>query len=130
MREKLEEIMEAVWRAEENQEYSVDLIKRRCATDIAEEDLAELEGQGFLVRTGGKVLFTEKGKALAGTIVRRHRLAEVLLNSILKLKDARADEIACKVEHTLLPEVEEAICTLLGHPRVCPYGNPIPQGTC
>ena len=27
-------------------------------------------------------------------------------------------------------EVEESICTLLGHPEVCPDGKPIPRGKC
>ncbi len=40
------------------------------------------------------------------------------------------EEVACKVEHSLVPEVEESICTLLGHPEVCPDGKPIPQGRC
>jgi DtxR family Mn-dependent transcriptional regulator len=26
--------------------------------------------------------------------------------------------------------VEESICTLLGHPRFCPHGKPIPMGEC
>ena len=46
------------------------------------------------------------------------------------LKDSCMEEIACKVEHSLLPEVEEAICTLLGHPDICPDGKPISPGRC
>jgi DtxR family Mn-dependent transcriptional regulator len=40
------------------------------------------------------------------------------------------EDIACKVEHSLLPEVEESICTLLGHPEFCPDGKRIPRGRC
>jgi len=40
------------------------------------------------------------------------------------------EEVACKVEHSLAPEVEESICTLLGHPEVCPDGKQIPAGRC
>ncbi|MBW1823766.1 MAG: metal-dependent transcriptional regulator, partial [Deltaproteobacteria bacterium] len=67
---------------------------------------------------------------LAESIMRRHRLGEVLVSSILKLKGAEMEEIACKFEHALLPEVEESICTLLGHPEMCPDGKPIPKGKC
>ena len=35
-----------------------------------------------------------------------------------------------KVEHSLVPEVEESICTLLGHPEFCPDGKKIPRGRC
>jgi len=33
------------------------------------------------------------------------------------------EKVACKGEHRLEPEVEESICTLLGHPGVCPDEN-------
>ena len=56
--------------------------------------------------------------------------AEMLVSSILKLKNSAMEEVACKVEHRLEPEVEESICTLLGHPEVCPDGKPIPKGRC
>ena len=62
--------------------------------------------------------------------MRRHRLAEVLVSSILRLKDSAMEEVACKVEHSLDPEVEESISTLLGHPEICLDGKPIPKGRC
>jgi len=31
---------------------------------------------------------------------------------------------------TYLTGLTEAICTLLGHPRECPHGSPIPEGEC
>ena len=65
---------------------------------------------------------------MARNVVRRHRLAESLFANILDLDAEKREEIACEVEHTLLPEVEEAICTLLGHPAICPDGKPIPLG--
>ena len=40
------------------------------------------------------------------------------------------EEVACKVEHSLDPEVEESISTLLGHPEICLDGKPIPKGRC
>ena len=46
------------------------------------------------------------------------------------MKSAEMEKIACQVEHCLLPEVEESICTLLGHPEICPDGKPIPKGRC
>jgi DtxR family Mn-dependent transcriptional regulator len=128
--EKEEEILEAIWCAAENKNYSIDDIKKRCIVDFTETDLAELEQQGLIVRSADKILFSGAGKGVAELIVRRHRLAEVLVSSILRLKDSAMEEVACKAEHSLAPEVEESICTLLGHPDICPDGKRIPKGRC
>lgn len=128
--EKQEEIMEAIWGAAENKNYSIDAIKKRCVIEFSEGDLTELEQQGMIVRNAEKILFSSEGKALGQAILRRHRLAEVLVSSILRLKNSAMEEVACKVEHCLAPEVEESICTLLGHPQICPDGKPIPKGRC
>jgi DtxR family Mn-dependent transcriptional regulator len=63
-------------------------------------------------------------------IVRRHRLAERLLADALKMTVQDVERDACEFEHVLAPEVTESICTLLGHPRECPHGRPIPEGDC
>lgn len=128
--EKQEEIMEAIWCAAENKNYSMDAIKKRCVVEFSEGDLTELEQQGMIVRNAEKILFSSEGKILGEAILRRHRLAEVLVSSVLRLKNAAMEEVACKVEHCLAPEVEESICTLLGHPGICPDGKLIPKGRC
>ncbi len=130
MNEKKEEIMEAIWTAGENKEYSIEDIKKRCVIDFSESDIQELEDEGLIVSNADKILFSKEGKAIGQAIIRRHRLAEVLVSSVLKLKDSSMEEVACKVEHCLEPEVEESICILLGHPGICPDGNPIPKGRC
>ena len=128
--EKQEEIIEAIWCAEENKNYTLDAIKKRCIVDFSEDDLSELEKLEVIVRSSDRILFSSAGKELAQAVMRRHRLAEVLVSSILRLKNAAMEEVACKVEHSLDPEVEESICTLLGHPEICPDGKPIPAGRC
>ena len=130
LNEKQEEIMEAIWCAGENKNYAIDAIKKRCIVAFTKADLAELEKQDLIVSHADKILFSREGKLIAEAIIRRHRLAEVLLSSVLRLKNSSMEEVACKVEHCLEPEVEEAICTLLGHPEICPDGKPIPKGKC
>jgi DtxR family Mn-dependent transcriptional regulator len=61
-------------------------------------------------------------------VIRRHRLTESLLTYVLGLPEEKADAIACDMEHTLPPEMERSICTLLGHPPFSPAGKPIPPG--
>lgn len=130
MIEKHEEILEAIWACAENRNSSMNAVRNRCAVDFTEADIIELERSALLVRDVGRLKLTEEGRVLARGIIRRHRLAEVLVTSILMVKNAEMEDIACRVEHSLQPEVEEAICTLLGHPEVCPDGKPIPKGVC
>ncbi len=128
--EKHEEIMEAIWSVCESSDCSVETIRKRCPVDFSGEDLLWLEQRGLIVKHADKISLSDKGKTLAEKIIRRHRLAEVLLSSILMLKKADMEKIACQVEHSLQPEIEESICTLLGHPEFCPDGKPIPRGKC
>lgn len=125
-----EEILEAIWATAESDNATLDAIRKRCHVAFSARDLDTLEQQELIIRNKDRVLFTSKGKHLAEGIIRRHRLAEVMLTSILKLKVSDMEEIACRVEHSLLPEVEESICTLLGHPEICPDGKAIPKGRC
>jgi DtxR family Mn-dependent transcriptional regulator len=93
----------------------------------ADEELVQL---GLVERWGGEVLLTAEGKGEAALAIRRHRLAERLLADVLTTEDAVLDDRACGLEHALFDGVDEAICTLLGHPTVCPHGKAIPPGKC
>lgn len=128
--EKLVEIMEAVWCAAEKNLNTSEAIQKNCTIEFDEADIEELEQRGLITKSDDTIVFTDKGKTEAEGIMRRHRLAEVLVSSILKLKKADMEAVACQVEHALLPEVEASICTLLGHPELCPDGRPIPRGNC
>ena len=83
-------------------------------------------GDGSLV-----VTLTPRGRNRAGSIIRRHRLAERLFTDSLALEtESEIEQQACKFEHILSPEATDKICTFLGHPRTCPHGAPIPPGPC
>ncbi len=130
MKKGLEEILEAVWKADEQGNSSLEAIKEICEDEVLEADLLVLEKRKLITREANKIVLTYEGRNEAKSVVRRHRLAETLFATILNLDAEKREEIACEVEHTLLPEVEEAICTLLGHPTVCPDGKPISPGPC
>jgi putative ABC transport system ATP-binding protein len=76
------------------------------------------------------VLLTETGNRRARDVVRRHRLAERLFKDTFAIDDSEAHTQACKFEHIISPELDQRICTFLGHPKTCPHGNPIPPGDC
>jgi putative ABC transport system ATP-binding protein len=76
------------------------------------------------------VYLTETGNRRARDVVRRHRLAERLFKDTFAIDDSEAHTQACKFEHIISPELDQRICTFLGHPKTCPHGNPIPPGEC
>ncbi len=130
MKDELEEVLEAIWKADERGTSALDEIRRGCPMEIQEMHLEVLEKRQLIIREADQIRLTFEGRESAKNVVRRHRLAESLFATILDLDIAKREAIACEVEHTLLPEVEEAICTLLGHPTLCPDGKPIPPGRC
>ena len=130
LNETQEEILESIWSVGDRQNNTIEAVRKRCSVDFTEADLDEMERQNLIVRDKNEIRLASKGESIAEIIIRRHRLAEILVSSILKLKQSDMEDIACKVEHSLLPEVEESICTLLGHPEFCPDGKRIPRGRC
>ena len=79
---------------------------------------------------GSEVHLTEAGSRRARDVVRRHRLAERLFTDTFAVEDAEAHQQACRFEHIITPDLDQRICTFLGHPKTCPHGNPIPPGVC
>jgi putative ABC transport system ATP-binding protein len=87
---------------------------------------------GMLVGDGGAIVtLTPRGRTRAGSIIRRHRLAERLFTDSLAMdSESEIEQQACKFEHILSPGATDKICSFLGHPRTCPHGSPIPPGPC
>lgn len=126
--EKAEEILETMWiHSEEEGHPAV------TAADVASEGkeaLDELSAAGHVTITGGNLELTQRGRPLAKNVVRRHRLAERLLADVLDAWNEVNHEKACRFEHLLDRGLDDSICSLLGHPKVCPHGKPIPPGKC
>jgi len=121
-----DEALEAIWELEEESgEAQFEELFKRIGD---REGLKLMLDSGLLTMRGGIVEFTELGRARARDIIRRHRLAERLFADVLDIKDYEDD--ACRLEHALSREAEEAICTLLGHPPRCPHDKEIPRGEC
>ena len=128
LEEKAEEILETLWiRTEGAQGEQLPVDEVGGEGDTAVRQLVE---SGLVSLQGGQLKLTEEGLAEATSIVRRHRLAERLLADVLDTHGTLLHEKACKFEHLLDKGLDDAICTLLGHPRVCPHGSPIPPGRC
>jgi DtxR family Mn-dependent transcriptional regulator len=75
---------------------------------------------------GREVALTPDGRAIAETLVRRHRLAERMLTDILGIPWHLCHEQAEDWEKVMTSEVEDAILARLEGDPTCPHGNPIP----
>lgn len=123
--EMAQEILENFWVDTEEKKKQIDIGVLR-----GEPALEELIESGYIKISDDKARLTDKGIKEARLCVRRHRLAERLMADVFSLKKDAVHEAGCKFEHILHEELEENICTLLGHPTECPHGSPIPSGKC
>ncbi len=74
------------------------------------------------------VSLTEHGRAVASAILRRRRLWGVFLSEQLGMTPARADDVACDLEHVTPDEVADLLSEFLGDPSTGPQGRAIPAG--
>lgn len=127
LEERDEELLETLWiRTEEGKENSVSL----AGLEFNKELVQKLIKSEYIKQVDGGAKLTEKGRLFARNVVRRHRLAERLLADVLGTGEPLMHEKACKFEHLLDRGLDESICSLLGHPKICPHGKPIPAGRC
>src|SRR4051795_8890401 len=91
------------------------------------QTVARMERDGLLRVEGDRHLhLTELGRAHAVSVMRKHRLAELLLVNVIGLPYEEAHEEACRWEHVMSEAVEQKVYELLGRPTRSPYGNRIP----
>lgn len=127
--ESVDEILELAWMLDEEGSKSL----TELAAGVGETFAAEFENAqaaGMIKSAEDAFELMPNGRERAREIIRRHRLTETLLTQILAMDTSQVESDACRFEHILSPEATESICTLLGHPPVCPHGKPIPQGPC
>ncbi len=91
------------------------------------QTVARMERDGLLTVEGDRHLeLTDRGRQLAVSVMRKHRLAELLLVDVIGLAWEDIHVEACRWEHVMSEQVERRLIELLGHPTTCPHGNPIP----
>jgi len=125
-----EEYTETIFELEED---GIGVIQARIAERMevsrpsVSEMIKRMQAAGLVdVDQRANINLTEDGRALATTVVRRHRVAERFLTDILRLSWAEAHHEAGRWEHVISPRVEKALMDLLDDPTTCPHGNPIP----
>ena len=91
------------------------------------QTVARMERDGLLhVRNDRSLDLTAQGRQLATAVMRKHRLAELLLTDILGLDIHQVHDEACRWEHVMSEDVERRLVNILDEPFRSPFGNPIP----
>jgi DtxR family Mn-dependent transcriptional regulator len=124
------EMLEEIWVELENDKREVKPGIEVDTDKVPGASLEDLIKEGYLARQDERLVLTDRGFERAKHLIRSHRLAERLLTDVLNFSDEEVERTACHYEHLLTDEAVDSVCTLLGHPRSCPHGKPIPQGRC
>jgi len=91
------------------------------------QTVARMERDGLLRVEGDRQLaLTATGRMLAMRVMRKHRLAECLLVSVIGMPWEEVHIEACRWEHVISENVERRLAELLDYPVRCPHGNVIP----
>ncbi len=128
--ESTEEYLEAIYRLErEGPGVSTSGLATELGVAPASVSgmLKKLDADGYIEhRARGEAKLTPRGLEVGVRVVRRNRLAERLLTDILGMPWDEVHAEACKLEHAISASVERRLVEVLGDPKVCPHGHPIP----
>ncbi len=126
-----DELLERIWvNAEDQGTTTTESLYEKFGKENVGVALSEMVDKKQITILDSAVQLTETGQKMAMSIIRRHRLAERLLNDVLGVSDDVFERGACQFEHFINEGITASICTLLGHPTVCPHGKKIPPGEC
>lgn len=78
-------------------------------------------------RRYGGVRLTPRGRRAAADVIRRHRVLETFLVSVVGMDWAEVHEEAERLEHAVSPRLIDRLDHMLGRPRFDPHGDPIPD---
>lgn len=130
--EQLEEYLESILDIEEKEGIAKTSAIARCmkvAPASVTEALQTLADKGFVHYEPYRgASLTDLGREMAGKVKRRHRLLEVFLHNVLHISGENVHDEACRMEHTISDETEQALCKMLNAPARCPHGSLI--GAC
>ena len=128
-----EEYLEVIYRLQQRSRVArtSDIVKfLQVVPGTVTNTIERLERKGLVIHKPYKgIKLTKRGYKIALDVIRRHRLSERLLTDILNVKWYKAHTAACCLEHDITGEIVESLERILGYPKTCPHGNPIPTGS-
>ena len=117
----------------ELEEEGVTPLRARIAQGLGQtgptvsQTVGRMERDGLLhILDDRQLALSDLGLALATRVMRKHRLAECLLVSVIQMPWEEVHVEACRWEHVISDDVERRLTGLLGYPVRCPHGNVIP----
>lgn len=126
----IEDYIKAIHALEiEDQKASTKRLAQRLGVKMASVTgmVKHLAAEGYARHTPYYgVKLTEKGKRVAITMIRRHRLIELFLSQTLGLPWDELHDDAEVLEHAVSDRLIERIYEVLGCPEFDPHGSPIP----
>lgn len=126
-----DDYLTTIYRLEHDEQVSVIAIRLSERLGITPPSVAgmvkRLQRDGLIALNRGKTIsLTNAGLARAEQMIRRHRLAECLLTSVLKVPWWRAYDESHLFEHGISDVTEPLLYEALGRPTHSPFGYPIP----
>lgn len=113
----LQDYLEKILDIEESQEIVriTDIAKElKFAKASVNQTILKLKQQGFVThQTYGPVELTEKGRAVAIKIKRRHIKLRQFLVEVLKVDPEIAEQDACRMEHSISPQTIDKLTEFL-----------------
>ena len=127
-----QDYLKVIWSASEwgAPPISSKALAERFGTTAANvsETMKRLAAQGLVdYQPYQPVVLTSRGTALAVAMVRRHRLVETFLVTVLGYDWDEVHDEAERLEHAVSDTMIARIDRLLGHPGADPHGDPIPS---
>ena len=97
---QIEEMLEYIWMLEEDHgKVESTLMDDKFGNEIAEKYLSEMVEKKLINLSDSIIAFTDSGRNRAKLIIRRHRIAERLLNDVLEMTGDEFEVGACQFEH-------------------------------
>lgn len=69
------------------------------------------------------ITLTPEGEKLALDVIHRHEALREFFIVVLYINETEADDIACKMEHSVSPEILERLIQFVKFMRTCPLGG-------
>ena len=107
---------------------SIDLCRYlNLSKSTVSEMLRKLMKDGSILQKHyGKIILTKKGMRESMNLTRRHRVIEVFLERVLKIKSKKVHNEAHQLEHAFSDDSIKSIIGLIKDTKKCPHGKPIP----
>ena len=127
-----EDYLKVIWKAQEWSEKSITTNEIAATLGVAASsvsgNLKKLARDGFIdYEPYGRIDLSETGRALALTMVRRHRLIETYLVEQMGYSWDEVHDEAEVLEHAISDRLLNRWDEVLGHPARDPHGDPIPR---